>query len=59
MGYEGLQVNNYLSARRLIPFVEITWISKAPTWTKIDDILGKLEKSMAPVSQRKVILKNI
>ena len=44
MGYEGLQVNNYLSARRLIPFVEITWISKAPTWTKIDDILGKLEK---------------
>ena len=42
MGYEGLQVNIYLSAHRLIPYVEITWISKAPAWTKIDDIFGKL-----------------
>lgn len=44
MGYEGLQVNIYLSAHRLIPYAEITWVSKAPAWTKIDDILGKLEK---------------
>ena len=44
MGYEGLQVNIYLSSCRLIPYVEITWLSKAPAWTKIDDILGKLEK---------------
>lgn len=44
MGYEGLQVMIYLSARRLIPYVEINYRSKAPITTKVDDILAKLTK---------------
>ena len=42
MGYEGLQVNIYLSAHQLVPYVEISWTEKAPAWTKIDDVLDKL-----------------
>jgi hypothetical protein len=41
-GYEGLQVTIYLSSKRLIPYVEMTWESKAPSFAKIDDIVGKL-----------------
>ena len=42
MGYEGLQVTIYLSSKRLIPYVEMTWESKAPIFAKIDDVIGKL-----------------
>ncbi len=44
MGYEGLQVTIYLSSKRLIPFVEMSWEAKAPSFAKIDDIIGKLRK---------------
>ncbi len=44
MGYEGLQVTIYLSSKRLIPYVEMTWQSKAPSFAKIDDIIAKLTK---------------
>ena len=42
MGYEGLQVTIYLSSKRLIPYVEMTWDSKAPSFAKSDDVIGKL-----------------
>lgn len=44
MGYEGLQVVIYLSAKRLIPYVELNYSSKAPISSKVDDIIGKLQK---------------
>jgi hypothetical protein len=44
MGYEGLQIVIYLSARRLIPYCEISYQSKAPLSAKVDDILAKLKK---------------
>lgn len=42
MGYEGLQVTIYLSARRLIPFVEIKYEKKAPAFAKVDNVEDKL-----------------
>ena len=44
LGYEGLQIIVYLSSKRLIPYVEVTWKSKAPTTVKVDDIVEKLQK---------------
>lgn len=44
MGYEGLQVIIYLSARRMIPYVEVQWESKSSVHAKIDDLIGKLTK---------------
>lgn len=44
MGYEGLQVIIYLSSKRLVPYVEVHWQSKAPVFTKIDDLIGKITK---------------
>ena len=49
MGYEGLAVHIYLSARRLIPYIEITYTSKAPSFAKIDDIAALLEKHYGKV----------
>jgi len=43
-GYEGLQVTIYLSSKRLIPYVEMTFEAKAPIFAKIDDVIGKLQK---------------
>jgi hypothetical protein len=40
----------------LIPYAEITWLSKAPAWTKIDDILGKLEKDYGTCFTKKSAL---
>lgn len=28
----------------MIPFVEMTWEAKAPSFAKIDDVIGKLRK---------------
>jgi hypothetical protein len=44
MGYEGLQVIIYLSSKRMIPFVEIHYLQKAPVFTKVDDVMDKLKK---------------
>jgi hypothetical protein len=41
-GYEGLSVTIFLSSKRLIPYVEITYERQAPISTKVDDILFKL-----------------
>ena len=43
MGYEGLQVHIYLSSKKLIPYVEVQWLKKAPLFAKIDDIILKLK----------------
>jgi len=43
-GYEGLQINIFLSAKRLIPYVEITYEKKAPAFAKIDDPIAMLKK---------------
>jgi len=52
-GYEGLQVTIYLSSKRLIPYVEMTWESKAPSFAKIDDIIGKLKKHYGVIHTNK------
>jgi hypothetical protein len=44
LGYEGLQVVIYLSAKRLIPCVEVTFARKAPAMAKVDDVVEKLRK---------------
>ena len=44
LGYEGLQVVVYLSAKRLIPCVEVTFARKAPAAAKVDDVVEKLRK---------------
>lgn len=54
MGYEGLQVVIYLSSKRLIPYVEINWESKAPSFAKIDDVIGKLQKHYGTIYTNKV-----
>ena len=41
-GYEGLSVTVFLSSKRLIPYVEITYERKAPISAKVDDVLFKL-----------------
>lgn len=53
MGYEGLQVIVYLSSKRLIPYVEINWLSKAPVFTKIDNIIEKLTKHYGTIYTNK------
>jgi len=43
-GYEGLSVDITLSKKRLIPFLQITYESKAPAFANIDKIEEKLGK---------------
>ena len=43
-GYENLSVTICLSARRLIPFVNVTYEKKAPLFAKIDDIEEMIRK---------------
>lgn len=44
VGYEGLSVTIFLSSKRLVPFVELTFEKQAPTASKIDDILFKIKE---------------
>jgi hypothetical protein len=41
-GYEGLSVTIFLSSRRLVPYVEMTFEKKAPIQAKIDDVIDKI-----------------
>jgi len=41
-GYEGLCVDISMSAKRLIPMVQITYERKAPAFAHIDNISEKL-----------------
>jgi hypothetical protein len=41
-GYEGLSVTIFLSSKRLIPYVELTYEKKAPIQAKVDDIMEKI-----------------
>jgi hypothetical protein len=41
-GYEGLSVTIFLSSKRLIPYVELTYEKKAPIQAKVDDITEKI-----------------
>jgi hypothetical protein len=43
-GYEGLSVDISLSAKRLIPYVQINYTSKAPAYTNIDNLKEILSK---------------
>ena len=38
MGYEGLSVDIHLSAKYLVPFVQVTWQKKAPAFANVDNI---------------------
>jgi hypothetical protein len=44
MGYEGLSVTIFLSSKKLVPYVEMTYEKKAPIATKIDDIVNKIQE---------------
>lgn len=43
-GYEGLSIDITLSAKRLIPLVQISYKAKAPAFANIDNITEKLQK---------------
>lgn len=43
-GYEGLSVTVYLSSKRLIPFVEVTFEKQAPISAKVDDVIFKIQE---------------
>jgi hypothetical protein len=43
-GYQNLSVSIYLSAKRLVPYIEIDYSEKAPAWAKTDDLKEKLLK---------------
>ena len=49
LGYEGLSVTIYLSSKRLIPCVELTYERKAPASIKSDDVVEKLRKHYGTV----------
>ena len=48
-GYEGLSVDIALSPKRLIPFLTVTYETKAPSFANIDNIEEKLQKQFGRI----------
>jgi len=47
-GYEGLNVTFYLSAKQLIPLVEIAYSKKAPAFAAVDNLEEIFNKHFGP-----------
>lgn len=47
-GYEGLNITFYLSAKQLIPLVEIAYSKKAPAFAAVDNLEEIFKKHFGP-----------
>ena len=48
-GYEGLSIDITLSAKRLIPYYQISYVKKAPAFANVDNLPDKLKKHFGKI----------